>query len=104
MKPGKNGLEAEGFANTRFGLGLNAKSKEKSEGRRSDGSGVNGGGSTKECVEQSAHCRTEDGGELKHAGVPGDGVLKMFFGDELRKKGSAGRHAEGANCTDQEKN
>ena len=95
------GLLAGQFFRWRCVQRVNAQGEDAGHDGHSHGSGIDGFRAAKEGVDNSSDGWAGDGCDLKSAGIPGDRVREVFFGNQLRQDGPAHGKVETAEHTEQ---
>src|SRR6202008_1756951 len=95
-KASKNGFQRERLARPRRALRADPQRRKHGYSAGGKRCGVYRRGPAEKSIEQSTDRGAENCGTLKNAGIPGYRALELFFGNELRQKGPAGRHTEAA--------
>src|ERR1035438_10034445 len=72
------------------------------ENRHGNRQSIDGMRTAKKGVGDTSESGARDGGDLKSAGIPGDGVGEVFFGNEVRENRPAHGKAETAANSDQD--
>jgi hypothetical protein len=85
----------------RCGKGMDAQRADGGDDGHGYGDSIYRVGAVKEGVGDSSDGGAGDGCDLKGAGIPGDRVGEMFFGNQLRQQGAAHRKAETAADSDE---
>ena len=75
---------------------MNAQSREDGKNRDGESNGVDGSGAAESGIGKSSYGGSGDVCDLIGAGIPGHGVGKMFFRNQLWQNGAAYRKAEAA--------
>src|ERR1700690_1385830 len=83
---------------------MDAQREDGGENGHDDGDGIDGVRAVEEGVGDASDGRPGDGCDLEGAGIPGYGVGKVFFGNQLRQNGAAHREAETAADSNQHQN
>src|SRR5271167_662818 len=83
---------------------MDAKGEDDGEDRYGNGESIDGVRAAEKGVGDSSEGWAGDGCDLKCAGIPGDSVGEVFFGDQMRQDGSAYGKAETPADADKSKN
>jgi hypothetical protein len=83
---------------------MNAEGEEDGEDRDGDGESVDGVRAAEQGVGDATDRGSGDGCDLKGAGIPGDGVGEMLFGNEVGENGAADGKAETAEDSEEDEN
>ena len=93
-QPRKDGFQAERLSRPRLGMKLDLRHEESCPRRGQHRGRVDRRWAFGNGVDQAAERRTQNRPALIHGTVPGDGILQMFFGDDLRQERAAHRIVE----------
>ena len=80
---------------------MDAEGEDGRDDRDGHGQGIDSFRAVEERVGDSSGGGAGDGCHLEGAGVPGDGVGEVFFGNQMRQDGAAYRKIETAEDTEQ---
>ncbi len=90
----EHGFQAERLPRPRLGVELDLRHEENRACRGQHRGRVDRRRAFGDGVDQAAERRAQDRPALVHGTVPGDGVLQMFFGNDLRQERAARRVVE----------